>query len=50
VLVIYRLFFSKNLNTLELLSYPISLGTDTFTTGKVSFEAVDKTLFFPGCH
>lgn len=29
--------------TLELLRYPISLGRDTFTYGKVSFAAVDKT-------
>ncbi|MFZ7102349.1 MAG: HD domain-containing protein [Peptococcaceae bacterium] len=31
------------IKTLEVLRYPISLGADTFTTGKINFAAVEKT-------
>ncbi len=33
----------NKLKYIESLSYPLSLGRDTFDTGKISFEKVDKT-------
>jgi len=33
---------SKTINYLEILSYPLSLGRDTFHAGKLSFDKVDK--------
>jgi len=33
---------SETVNYLENLNYPLSLGRDTFHTGKISFEKVDK--------
>ncbi len=33
----------EKLKYIESLNYPLSLGRDTFTTGKISFEKVDKT-------